>query len=386
MILIGGPYVSDFLLDTLIRNNFSVVATQEAKELITNESIKWIDEEDAIATINANPETIVYTNSENTLSWVEKNLKSSNLHQYITSFKDKFKFRELTKNLFPGFEFKQVSLEEIQELSSESLSYPFVIKPSIGFFSIGVHIINTPEDWENAKKELTPEKLKSIFPDSVLNTSLFIIESLIVGEEYAVDHYYDGNGKAQILNIMHHTFSSGVDTSDRVYSTSKEIIERHLPQLEELFNKIGRELKLKNFPAHAEVRIDQNGNIIPIEVNPMRFGGWCTTGEVLGVSIGYNTYEHFFAKRKPNWDIIFKGKEDKLFSMVVLDNNSGIAAENIKSFDYSKLAREFEHTILVRKFDIHEYPTFGFLFLETSKNNQSELDRILTSNLREYIY
>ena len=36
---------------------------------------------------------------------------------------------------------------------------------------------------------------------------------------------------------------------------------------------------LKNFPLHTEVRVNEKGEIIPIEVNPMRFGGWCTTAD-----------------------------------------------------------------------------------------------------------
>jgi hypothetical protein len=32
---------------------------------------------------------------------------------------------------------------------------------------------------------------------------------------------------AVLLNVLHHLFSSGTDTSDRVYSTSKAIIEKY---------------------------------------------------------------------------------------------------------------------------------------------------------------
>jgi hypothetical protein len=37
-------------------------------------------------------------------------------------------------------------------------------------------------DWIKAKSELQPDKLKSIFPENVLNTSNFIIEEFIRGE------------------------------------------------------------------------------------------------------------------------------------------------------------------------------------------------------------
>lgn len=385
MILIDGPFASDFLLNTIRKNKYKVIATKAAKELINDSHLNWISEEEAILKLNEDPNIILYTNSENALSWIESNLNNSKIHQQIRALKDKVKFREISSSLFPGFEFKKVNLNEIQHLSVDSLPFPFVIKPAIGFFSIGVHIVKNIDDWNNAKEQLTPKNLKSIFPESVLNTSHFIIESFIEGEEYAIDHYFDEKGDIVILNVMHHLFSSGKDTSDRVYTTSKDIILEHFINLKEVLGKIGKQLELKNFPAHAEVRINSDGTIIPIEINPLRFGGWCTTGDILGVSIGFNSYENFFSNRKPNWDEIFKGKEDKLYSMVALDNNSGIAPENIENFNYSKLAKEFENTVLTRTFDIKKYPTFGFLFLETSRHNQSELDRILTSNLRDYI-
>jgi hypothetical protein len=63
-------------------------------------------------------------------------------------------------------------------------------------------------------------------------------------------------------------------------------------------SKIGKELHLKNFPAHAEVRIDENGKIIPIEVNPLRFGGFCTTADLLGVTLGFNEYKCFYENKK----------------------------------------------------------------------------------------
>jgi NADPH-dependent curcumin reductase CurA len=36
------------------------------------------------------------------------------------------------------------------------------------------------------------------------NTSNFIIEEFIQGEEYAIDYYYDNNGDAVLLNVLHH--------------------------------------------------------------------------------------------------------------------------------------------------------------------------------------
>ena len=49
MFLIDKPYVSDFLIQTLKKNKYPVVATKVANELIADASLNWIREEEAIA-------------------------------------------------------------------------------------------------------------------------------------------------------------------------------------------------------------------------------------------------------------------------------------------------------------------------------------------------
>lgn len=385
MFLVDQPYISKFLIKTIRDGNFRIISTPNARELVNDESLNWIPEEEAINLLKSSSSHPLYSVSENGLHWIEQYLKGTERAGQISVLKDKFKFRELIKSIFTNFYFKQVSLGEIQGLTSKQVTFPFVIKPSIGFFSIGVHIIKNEEDWLHAKGELQPEKLKSIFPESVLNTSNFIIEEFIYGEEYAIDYYHDHEGKVVILNILHHVFSSGKDTSDRVYTTSKNIIAKHKKKVENFLSIVGEKLNLKNFPAHAELRIDDHGKIRPIEINPLRFGGWCTTADLSGITLGLNSYDYFMNNKTPDWEVIFKDKEDKLFSIIVLNNSSGIDAGRISDFDYSKLAADFENPVLIRKLDIKQFPLFGFVFAETSQHNKQELHNILTSDLRKYI-
>ncbi len=386
MFLIDKPYVSDFLIQTLKENNYPVVATKVADELIDDASLNWIREEEAIASLKNNPSQRIYSNSENALSWIDKHLGESELSKQIHFLKDKAAFREQIKVLFPDFKFQKIKFENIQDISSEELPFPFVIKPSVGFLSLGVHIVKDEYDWTRAKEELTPQKLKSIFPKNVLDTSHFVLEDFIRGEEYAVDYYHNDKGEVILLNVLHHVFASGSDTSDRVYSTSKAIMNQHKAELEQFLGAVGNTLNLKNFPAHAEVRIDEKGNIVPIEINPLRFGGWCTTADLSGIALGLNSYKYYFENACPNWDAVFQGKENSIFSIVVLDNNSGIKPNDIAEFDYKALAHDFDNPISIRELDINEYPLFGFVFAETDPENKGELHDILTSDLRKYIH
>ena len=100
---------------------------------------------------------------------------------------------------------------------------------------------------------------------------------------------------------------------------------------------------------------------------------------------GINEYECFFEQKVPDWDSILKDKAGKVYSIVILDNNSGYPASDIASFDYDKLLTHFEKPLELRKIDYSKYPVFAFLFAETKVENMVELEKILVSNLREFI-
>jgi hypothetical protein len=112
MLLIDEPYVSDFLIDTIRDYHFKIISTPIARELINDDALEWLTENDAIKLKKSNSLHPLYSISENGLDWIEQNLKGSELARQISVLKDKFKFRELIKNTFPNFYFKQVSLED----------------------------------------------------------------------------------------------------------------------------------------------------------------------------------------------------------------------------------------------------------------------------------
>lgn len=387
MILIDQPYVSNFLINTIKENQFPIVATNAAKSIITDNSLHWISEEEAIKQYKLNQNIRLYSNSENAINWIENNLSFSELPKKIQLFKNKIAFRELLKDQFPEYFFKGIPFNNLKNFPVSQLQFPLIIKPAVGFFSLAVHKIDTVKEWNEIINNIDTEveTFKNMYPKEVVDISNFIVEEYIAGEEYAVDCYFDSNGKVVILNILHHIFSSSKDVSDRVYSTSQKIIETHLKNFETFLQTVSNKAQLKNFPMHVEVRVDANGKIIPIEINPLRFGGWCTTGDISSYAFGINSYEYFMHNKVPNWTEIFKNKPAKIYSLIVLDNNSGIASNSIKSFNYNLLLKDFENPLEVRKVDYKKYGVFGFLFTETGAENQQELKNILTSQLLKFI-
>jgi len=388
MFFVDKPYVSDFFKMTVRDNAIPVVGTDIAKESGLYKGTKIISENRAIEMVRESDNPIIYTTSENSIGWISKHLAFSNLPGKITLFKDKLKFREMTKSIFPNFYFEEVHVEDLKKIQFNELPLPFIIKPMVGFFSMGVYKVSSYEEWINTINSIIPEidQIKDLYPGEVLDTSSFIIEQCIEGEEFAVDAYYNSTGEPVILSILKHTFSSDADVSDRVYTSSKEIIDSNLEEFTNFAGKIGDLAGVKNFPVHIELRRDNDGILLPIEVNPMRFGGWCTTADISFLAYGFNPYLYYYSQKKPNWPEILKGKEGKLFSIIVLDNSTGINVDEITSFDYEKLLSKFEKPIELRKIDYKKYSVFGFLFTETGEENFIELKNILDSDLNEFIY
>ncbi len=387
MILLDLPYVSGFLLQTIRQNNFPVFEPSGPLHFDSGSESFCLTEAEVIAYARGNKDLRIYTNSENSINWIINNLGFTDLPRVVTLFKDKVAFRKLTQPLFPGLYFREVALENIFDLSITAIPKPFVIKPSVGFFSLGVYTVNNDRDWEEIKNRIRADihDVKELYPTEVLNTNTFIIEQYITGTEYAFDAYYDEKGETVILNILKHVFSSGDDVSDRVYLTSTAVIRENFMRFNDFLKQIGNLVKLKNFPLHVEVRVDDNGNLVPIEINPLRFGGWCTTADTTWYAYGINSYEYFLNNLKPDWDKILETNDSTIFSLIVLNNSTGVKGIDIESFDYEKLLARFHKPLELRRIDFTAFPLFGFLFTETASDNYCELERILTSDLKEYI-
>lgn len=218
--------------------------------MLNDKKLNWISEKQAIQTLNNDQSEKVYTNSENAIQWIEDNLISSKLPEWIEIFKNKVRFRELIADQYPDYFFQAIKYDDLKNFDALKIKFPVILKPSVGFFSIGVHKIETFEEWHPTIEKLESEikKTNHLYPKKVVNVSDFIIEEIIDGDEFAVDCYFDDNGEPVILNILHHVFSSGKDVSDRIYSTSKHIIEKHHDNIFNFLQMIAKKLNLKISP------------------------------------------------------------------------------------------------------------------------------------------
>jgi len=387
MFFVDDPYVSDFLKRTLLENQLPLVATPAAGKFSFPAGIRWLSEAEAVRNAHETADLRLYTNSENTIGWIAEHLAFTGIPEKIDLFKNKAKFRRLIAPLYPNFAFREAKVEELRSLNFADLPHPCVLKPAVGFLSLGVHMIYTEADWHAAVDAIEAEiaSIRGRYPEQVVNIDTFVIEQCITGDEFAVDAYYNASGEVVVLDMLHHTFASAADVSDRIYTTSKDIITANLADFSNFLGQIGKLAGVRNFPVHVELRRTAAGEILPIEVNPMRFGGWCSTPDLAYLAYGLNPYLYYIHQQAPDWDTLLRGKENKLYSVVILDNSTGKTAAEIKSFDYDACLAHFEKPLELRKIDYRRHGIFAFLFVETRADATAELDYILQSRLNEFI-
>lgn len=299
--------------------------------------------------------------------------------------KDKAECRRLLAPLYPDYQFAQYTLSQLKATDPQSVAYPVIIKPSTGFFSLGIYPAYNTQQWEAAVADIqaSSSSWEQMFNGSVVNDSSFLVESLIEGDEYALDAYYDEEGHAVILDILKHQFADENDVSDRLYFTSKKVMEENLAPMTKFLEDCNAYLGMRNFPVHVEVRKQADGSIIPIEFNPLRFAGFCVT-DLAYFAYGFKTYQCFLEGKKPDWDALLANKEGLTYAMILL-TKEGYEGSS-KPFAYDKFSSSFRNLLALRKTEYADLGTFGFAFVETRDEDwETELTAMLHSTLDEFL-
>lgn len=384
MFILEEPYISQLLLKTLEDNQYKVINNSVVKKYLNDYKLNIIDEKSAIDFYKNNNDLKLYSNSENSINWITKNFNNSSISNLIELCKNKVEFRKALKPLYKDFFFREISLKDIDNLNINEIKLPFIIKPAVGFLSLGVHKVQNKDEWYDIKNKIKTEVkyFENLFPKKVLNSSNFIIEEIIQGEEFALDAYYSREGKPVILNIFKHPFADEQDVSDRAYISSKEIIEENLDCFTNLLDRIGNLIGIKNFPIHIELIKNKECDVIPVEINPARFAGWCTT-DLAYYAYGINNYEFFMSEKIPNWSEILKNKNNQIYYFAMAEVPSQINKNEIETFDYQSLKQNFSNILEFREIDYREKPMFAIIFGATQ--SKQEITKILQIQTTDYI-
>lgn len=382
MILLDEPYASEPLIEWMESSQHPVLSNPFTQNISEAYKLNLVDSHQALDSINKGER--VYSNSENILDWILTNSSNDNLCDTIRIFKDKGEMRRRLAPLSPAFYFATYTRDELTALDASALPLPVVLKPEVGFCSMGVYVIHDENEWNAALVDLDREKAtwNAMYPESVIDSSAYIIESYISGTEFALDAYFDEAGHACILNVLRHDFASEEDTSDRMYVTSLELIDQWRSPFTQWLNEVNNLVGAINFPFHAELRVLPDGSIIPIEFNPLRFAGLGGT-DVAYYGFGYRTYQAFLENAQPDFEALAAEHAGNTYSMSLLNPPAGITGE--EAFNYEAFLSRFSDVLCMRRFGVNRVGNYGFLFLKTTKETAGELDYLLTDDLREFL-
>jgi len=179
MILFDQPYVSDFLRQTVRDHQLPVVITDAARAFDVEGLPSAISEREAVVRAGAVSDPLLYCVSESSIAWIAEHLAATRLPDQIQRFKDKAWFRQQTASLCPDLLHREIALGELDGFDVEEFATPFVIKPSVGFFSLAVKRVDSVAEWPMVRAAIKQElaRVGSLFPSEVLDTSRLLLES-----------------------------------------------------------------------------------------------------------------------------------------------------------------------------------------------------------------
>ncbi|WP_242117785.1 ATP-grasp domain-containing protein [Aestuariivivens sediminicola] len=318
----------------------------------------------------------ISTTSEATLESILKRITDEETRRAILSMKDKHLFRALLQEDYPSMAFTEVNFEDIRTLQ---ISGKKVLKPIKGCFGTAVKIIDEDSDLALVAEEMKSEigVNSSVFSESVLSQSEFILEDFIEGEEYAVDMFYDSEGHPHIVNIYYHPLPKHTDYLHMIYYTNRRIFKMLYDDAIAFFTRLNNKLKVKNIALHSEFKYDRN--LVPIEINAMRFGGM-GLGNMVYHSLKVNPYERFINEQSPNWNAIWKAHPESNFVFFIAYNGTRID-KGLQQPDFNRLESAFTKILNKTSFDYRTQLAFGVYTLEESEAN---IKRLLEIDFNDY--
>ncbi|WP_455169698.1 ATP-grasp domain-containing protein [Aegicerativicinus sediminis] len=306
--------------------------------------------------------------SEASLELVKNKIDDTAKKQAINLLKDKYNFREILTNIYPDYQFEKIKFDSIKGLKIDKKT---VLKPSKGCFGTAVKIIDESSDLIKVSKEIELEiqKNSSVLSSNVLSQNDFILEDYISGEEYAIDMFYNENGEPHIVNIYYHPLPRVEAYLHMIYYTSKEIFDKIYDKAIAFFKQLNKILNVKNFVIHSEFKYDKE--LIPIEINSMRFGGM-GLGNMIYHTIGVNPYEYFIHGKSPNWKEIWAKNANDIYAFFIAYNGTKID-KSANEPNLEKLRLAFTEILREEIFDYKKQLAFGIFCIKENKQNIKKL-------------
>ncbi len=355
--------------------------TSKLFKQLNTKTIKIIDENELKKLeISFDENDRLYVASESALDIVLKKSKDSQKKKVTEILKNKINFRKSIAKFHPNFYFKEISLDKLHLLKLEK-GKKFVIKPSKGFFGTAVRVINSETDLLSLQNELAFEikKNSAFFSEAVLSTNTFLIEEFAEGDEYAIDMFYNSDSEPVIMNIYRHPFHKNEKYFHSIYYTGKEFYNEIKERFLEIFNQYNSVFKVQNYPIHCEFKINGE-NVIPIEFNPLRYGGF-GLADLTFHAFKFDPFNYFFEDIEPDWNYIWKNSKYKYFAWALGYNGEGL---DVKRFipDHQKYKKFVQNYFEYVELDHTINPAFSIAYFPF--NDLSRVQNFLEIEYKDY--
>src|SRR3989344_1942970 len=304
--------------------------------------------------------TKLYLPSESAIAAVLPRLQDQHQKQLIQQVKDKYRCRCLMRHMYPGFYFKKMPLAQLGHYH-HPLNCRFVIKPVKGFFGTGIRTASNHSNLEKISQEINRELKQNCryFSSSVVSPSTIMIEKRLQGDEFAVDMFYSSAGKPIIMNIYHHPIPHS-PYFNVLYYTHHDLFTKFYDQFIQFFTNFNQKLNAKSFAIHAEF-IYQNKQLVPVELNPMRFGGF-GLADLTYHAFGFSPFKAFFTDFEPNWSKIWSTRKD-YYGWVLAYNGSRVDVKK-SSPNHAQFKKTFSHLLAYHQLDYLNNPAFAIAYIQ----------------------
>ena len=174
---------------------------------------------------------------------------------------------------------KYYNSEELTDTIVENLEYPLIVKPVDRSGSRGI----TKVFCEAELKEAIQSAKDVSFDKKAM------IEEFVEGEEYSVE-YISYEGKHTFLALTKKYTTGAPHFIETGHIQPAPVKEEVLENVKKVVEHALDTLKIRNGASHSEIKIDDNGRIMIIEIGG-RMGGDCIGSDLVRLSTGYDFVE-----------------------------------------------------------------------------------------------
>lgn len=171
---------------------------------------------------------------------------------------------------------KSILVDKIINLSQLELKYPIIVKPTDRSGSRGIYKLETFEGLEKAVQAAVLEG----FEKKVL------IEEFVEGQEYSVE-YISYHGQHYFLALTLKYTTGAPHFIETGHLEPAPVDKNTLEKVKMIVAHALDTLEIENGASHAEIKIDDDGNIKIIEIGA-RMGGDCIGSDLVLYSTGYD--------------------------------------------------------------------------------------------------